>query len=425
MIIAEFNIKDKNLLVEGKNLNFFNYETNSGEFISFSNINGILKINIPFFLTQNIFYWMRGEILIFSNALAGSDEEYQYDYEANKLLNINGFLPLSKTQFNNVNVLCSFLEYSFDGGKIDVKLAFPYTMPGRNVSVSDLSLRFLELIKQKISQFTEQDFIIPLSGGMDSRLLLNIAIKIVPDRIRVYSTGTRRCGDIKIAKRITKALDIANLHTTYYLEDFSLLDAMKNYQRVGFLIPLDRLLGHDLSRFYKSGTILSGLYGDVIFADSEFTNLKFSEYLSIEGFNSYDSLDSKIINEYDNLPKYSKLYRTLLRCQKLTKETLCALNSDFKIIAPFIDPQIIMMASEIGEKNLYPKIIRTLMDKNLSRLLHQSSMSYFLHPKWLRVAERKILKLMMHPYRTPYFDDKYLNDVQIKRDFSPKPEFIF
>ena len=164
--------------------------------------------------------------------------------------------------------------------------------------------------------------------------------------------------------------------------------------------------------------VISGLYGDVIFADNAPDTTNYSDYNKNEGFSQYDSFDKKIVEAYEGLPELPKLQRMALRCQKLTRQSF-PISPEFDYVTPFVDPQVLMVASNIHTPHIYQNLVARHLRPDLRQFIHQSTMSYFTHPGWLRVFERKFFKLLRHPARAPYFDSAYLKSIGVVPNEAP------
>ena len=400
-------------------INHLKYVTPSGQFIIFDAKKGNLEWETPCFLLENIFYIQRGNKIYFSeniNSFKGLSDSSEF---ANRLLNIHGFLPHSMTQFTDVKIICSFLKYSVTLNGVEVAPCYVNKIRDNYLySIDDLFVALKSVFLRQIQRINTKNLILPLSGGMDSRLLLNMLLDIEDIDVELFTVGTPSSGDVRVAIEIIKKLRLKNNHVIVNLESLDKGDLLKNYSASNYLLPLDRILTVPLNCFFKESTVVSGLYGDVIFADNERHSVSYGDYVCQEGLSATNDLDAKIISAYNQLPRLQKLQRTLLRCQKLTRQSF-PINQGFNYIAPFVDPEVIAIASAIQSPNIYANLVRRYMRKDLQGIMHQSSLSYFTHAPLLRKFERKLFKLMRHPYRRPYYDVTYLSSIGVTLNEAP------
>jgi hypothetical protein len=207
-------------------------------------------------------------------------------------------------------------------------------------------------------------------------------------------------------------------HRVLYLEELTRNEVLRNFKSCSYLVPMDRCLMNPLGDYYKPSAVLSGLYGDVVFADNDSLSINYSSYYKSEGFSSHDYDDQQIMEAYNCLPRLSKLHRIALRAQKLTRQSF-SISPGFDFVVPFVDPQVVIMASNIENSGLYQSLVRRHMHPKLRGFIHQSTLSYYTHPSWLRFAERKLFNLFQHPFRKPYFDNEYLDQIGILRNEVP------
>lgn len=409
---------------KGEMLTHLEFLTPSGHAVNFSAMEGCLEWESPFFLLENIFYLQVKNKIFFSdniNVLAGLS---YFDEVANKALNKNGFIPHSMTQFHGVKVICSFLKYSISPFNTAVTPCFNYRLDDNYFYTIDDLFQALRLaFLNQVQRLNVSNLVLPISGGMDSRLLLELLLGLKNRAdLKLFTVGTPDSGDVLLAKKMAKNLGLTGQHIVVSLDDISKGKLIENYSATNYMLPLDRILTASMSNFIEPSTIVSGLYGDVIFADNKREQKGYVEYVTQEGFTTTNELDLKIMAAYDQLPRLPKLHRTLLRCQKLTRQSF-SINKGFNYIAPFVDPMVILIASSIEEKNIYSKIVNRYMRNELKKYIHQSTLSFFTHPPLVRKLERKFFKLLRHPYRKPYYDPQYLSDIGVVPNEAPIIKF--
>ncbi len=413
-----YDVVSRSLWHNGVAIDRFEHRTCSGEQLIFECREHELRWSTPFLLLDNIFYLQVGGKVYFGRHLDQFRDLTEPDLEANALLRQQGFLPHARTQLKGVGIVCSYLVYNLGSDGIKLTPCFPCQPNSQKYSIDDLMDVFRDVFRQQLERVNRESWVLPLSGGMDSRMLLSLALEHKDIDLNLFTLGTRRSGDVKVASAISQSLGLAERHKILYLEDITVSDVLSNYRACDYLLPLDRLLNMPLGNFFKPSAVLSGLYGDVIFADNVKYTTSYSEYFKSQGFEKFDSFDNQIVHAYEGLPEMPKLQRMALRCQKLTRQSF-PISPEFEFVTPFVDPQVLVVASNIQSPRIYQKLVARHMQPELRRFIHQSTLSYFTHPNWLRVAERKFLKLMRHPARAPYFDSNYLQSIGVVPNEAP------
>ena len=414
-----YDIVTQKLWNNGQALRRFEHITCSGERLTFELTASGLTWHVPFFLVDNIFYFRKDNSIFFGRHLDQFRSHAEPDQTANEMLREHGFLPHARTQLTGVSIVCSYLTYRVNSKGLEIMPCFPHYGTSDEYSVDDLMDVFRAAFLKQIERVNRTSWVLPLSGGMDSRLLLSIALEHKDIDLKLFTVGTHRSGDVKVAKSIASSLGLSGKHHILHLEDVTRCDVLQNYSACDYLLPLDRILIKPLGCFFEPSAVLSGLYGDVIFADNIQEKKSYSNYYQSEGFKVFDSQDQKIVQAYDDLPNLPKLQRIALRCQKLTRQSF-PISPDFDFVTPFVDPQVVIAASNISSPRIYQNIVSRHMNPKLRPFIHQSTLSYFTHPNWLRTAERKFFKLLGHPVRLPYFDNRYLESVGISSNETPQ-----
>lgn len=393
-------------------------ETSSGDNLKFRLEQNELVVDIPFLLLDNIFYVRLNSSVYFVEKIKDIGEHLVVDSNANASLSRHGFLPHAQTQFKNVEIFCSFLSYSFNVETITIKPSFNYTVTSGESSVEELMIVLWQAFQNQLKKVENPNVVLPLSGGMDSRLLLDLCLKSNDLNLQLFTVGTRSSGDVRLAKKIASSIGLADKHIVFFLEELKRKDILDNYESCDYLLPLDRILTKPLGDYYSPSSVVSGLYGDVIFADNVYEKMAYEEFYIRAGFSIRNSIDKEIVNAYNHLPPLPKLQRLLLRGQKLTRQSF-PINPGFKYVTPFVDVDVIIAASKISSSGFYPEIIRRYMSKELKKFIHQSSLSHFTHSKYLRLFESKFYRALNHPMKKPYFDDELLRRLDIRRNEAP------
>lgn len=384
----------------------------------------VFIIEVDHFIQQNIYYKYTDFGVRLSTDICDLVDDETIDFSRICEIEKCEFLPHSQTAFREIFIINPYLHYKFDHGSFVMSLSplvHGYEKEFRLETVNEVIERF-DLIFDRFIDVLKTDSVVtvPLSGGMDSRLLLNVFLnKGLRSKVQLSTTGSRSCGDIIVARRVSRELGLEDRHTFVYLEDFDRNKLLKNYIKVGGLVPLDRLLHPDYSLGCEN-VIISGIYGDVIFADmdSEET-LRYGDYCKKNGVDISTDEDMKIIKAYDEFEPNYRLFRVLLRCQKLTRQSLIALQYPTKVFSPFLAPDFIFGLSAFRERNLYKGVVKHFLPRRQALILHQSSLSTFILPDFCRFVERQLRKVINPKVRRPYFDVEVLKKIGIARHEAP------
>lgn len=385
--------QSKNIFL--KNQNIVNIQINNNKLI----------VNIDFFLVENIFYWFESEteeyfLCNYSCLEWETSSEYQSTFQK------VGFYPLSLSPYHEKRVLLSFLNYEF--GKELIVSSSLKSILFNNGTLNTILSAFQKEIYFFCDNLLDENLVLPLSGGIDSRLLLDFFKDF--ENLYSYTHGEPDSGDVLIVKKILKKNPIKN-HKFFNIERLTSDQVFRNLNSIDFFLPLERVMYPIPSDVYPEFqfTILSGLYGDVVFSNKT-KKVNFSYYLNsnLEGVN-FDYIDSQIIKCYSEFLISEKLALILLRCQKLTKQSLNMTQIQNDCFIPFLKNSVLSEVENCSEKFLYKKIIKKIMSKNLKFILHQTTLSHFTMPEFIRIFEKVFFKFIYKKYSKPYFSNELVS----------------
>ncbi|MCB1060438.1 MAG: hypothetical protein KDB65_09415 [Calditrichaeota bacterium] len=165
---------------------------------------------------QSRWYWsMIGPALVISNSLQSIWKKFgkslRLDRElAPKLLRY-GYLPNTLTPLENVVSLRSGQTLHFRNAQIEIAQTdvVPPVRTARHVSTEELRDVLFEAVRREIG--AAQRVIVPISGGMDSRVLLRMALDILPrEAIHTITFGHPGSLDFRIGQHVAQALGVTN-----------------------------------------------------------------------------------------------------------------------------------------------------------------------------------------------------------------------
>ena len=158
LVIYDLNtitfIKNDNRIIS------FNHKTCSGDIISFKKTISGLELSIPFFLLDNVFYYQLGSVIYFSQNIQDFNNLTSPDIEANKHMNIHGFLPHSRTQYDGVKIICSYLKYIFSKNGIVIQNCYPQIEMNFTPTVDDLMECLKIAFRKQIEKVNSESFIL-------------------------------------------------------------------------------------------------------------------------------------------------------------------------------------------------------------------------------------------------------------------------
>ncbi|MEW8506761.1 MAG: hypothetical protein AB2598_08630 [Candidatus Thiodiazotropha sp.] len=167
-----------------------------------------------------LYYYHTEDVLIFGPEikvfLAYSKFDKQLDECAIASYFISNVIIGNRTFFKNAKLLPSASKLSLEGGNLRTD---SYWKPSCDSDSGKDPEEFIrsgaELYKKsllkKIPQDKNKRIVMPLSGGLDSRLILKL-LSEERTNLTIYTHGNSRCLDYKIAKRVAGKLDLAEKH---------------------------------------------------------------------------------------------------------------------------------------------------------------------------------------------------------------------
>lgn len=214
-----------------------------------------------------------------------------------------GYLPGKHTPLKNVYSLRSGETLICRNGKLSIERAeiVPPQRNERAISSEEIRDSLTESVRNAIGDF--KHIVVPISGGMDSRIILGIALEMLPrESIHTLTFGHTNSLDFQIGRRVARELGVAN--TALPMDTRPLeLQAEENFyvgEGIYWSIPEYPVqpLGDSLP---AKSLVISGYIGDVIFGsydpEHELTNFQASQSLLYQTTEVVqDSLVAKLLS---------------------------------------------------------------------------------------------------------------------------------
>lgn len=191
-----------------------------------------------------------------------------------------------------------------------------------NLPLSELKSRLTFLLLRRtetILKGSNHNFVVPLSGGLDSRAFLSLILKYVPaEKVKTYTYGTKGTLDFEIgnqlAKKVgTKHLSLPITANSYNKDHMEIANKFIHGKNLLFLHPpmIEAL------EFIGSGVVLSGAMIDVMFGRHKYCTEQNSFKSNIEDFIEANSIDDTDF-----------MYRYKLECSRKSENDFVLIPSN-------------------------------------------------------------------------------------------------
>lgn len=256
-----------------------NYIIDNGEGIFFILIQDIINNRWIFFTDRfsckKIFYFQKDDKLYFSDFLFKYKSRMNLDFELDVvsigLYLIYGYIPTNDTLYKSIKSIKPFSYYIYQKNQLKEYKYYDIEFREGKISYSDAVSCTSQLLEQSFLDLTRhhKHFLIPLSGGRDSRLLLALALKhYSKDKITTFTFGQKGTLDFEIGKGLAKRLGCKSIILPFDIHDY--FDSYV-YPGTKFKNGLINHSGDSLSKLYegilrnnRETLIISGYSGDVV-----------------------------------------------------------------------------------------------------------------------------------------------------------------
>jgi hypothetical protein len=197
-----------------------------------------------------------------------------------------GYVPGRQTLFQDISRLmpgeCLVFDTTTRDFHINLSCVYPKISLDANADDDQVTEKFhslfLEALENRISQFhADETFLLPLSGGLDSRYLLGTALELVsPSRIVAMTFGQQGSYDFEFGNLVAKTAGVRHLSYPLTPEDYHAGNLRSNCLdtdgQISFTTEAPLEIYRSLAEYGKN--ILSGHPGD--FLMGEFAGLGLS-----------------------------------------------------------------------------------------------------------------------------------------------------
>ncbi len=312
-----------------------------------------------------IYYYLKDDLFIFGsevkNILMFKDIDLTIDPDAFQFFMDIGYFPEDKTWFKNIKLIkpSTILEYDIDKKQLSQRYYWTYSkIKQQDISFEDAVNKLAELLpKSVIKRYNSEDVIsVPLSGGLDSRMILASLDKFnIKTDYNLVTMGEKGAIDIKIAKQLAKKTN--QKHKVISLDKDDLLHTRRKiiWDYDG-LYSIKYMHGRAYINKYNPNIVdfYSGAIGGEVYGNAY--QPKFDEdYGKIPNIEMYKHIYLRNVEkmnidmEYYNTPHF----HPFMIDNTLRKFSFVALNglfSYFFVNLPFIDNDLLDFIFSIPDK---------------------------------------------------------------------------
>lgn len=225
------------------------------------------------------------------------------DPEAVNLFLALGYVPGERTLFKNVKCLQLGKPSDIWGEKFE---------PLNNAqSPTDLKRILLESIEKDLELSKEQ--IVPLSGGMDSRIVLGLLLEFVEARkIQTYTFGVRGSYDYEIPGKIAKSLGTKHVNfssvDTHYSVEGLIRAAIASDGNTEVFHPM--VLNRVSDHYGSNAVFWSGFAGDLVGGGFEYgsSNDPFIQNYEYDRRRAHYHIDDSSLEAFKSVAGYGKKF---------------------------------------------------------------------------------------------------------------------
>lgn len=229
--------------------------------------------------TRFLYYYHKDEKFLFSGEIKGFQSLEFVDKTIDSVsveCFVNGgnnfYLLGDNTYFKNIKLLkpATILEYDIEKNMVNQKYYWTFSnIKKQNISYEDAVDKLHDLVEKavlkRVKGLNKDDFALPLSGGLDSRLIFAILNNYQMMPSFIYTNGSPNCSDVKYAKRLCK-----KYHYKHYInlpknvENY--LDNAKN--TTSLTEGMCMFCEYGTYNFFPQRFVITGYVGDMVMGES-------------------------------------------------------------------------------------------------------------------------------------------------------------
>jgi len=395
---------------------------------------------------QRIYYSFHNLILTISDNILSVFSDLQTSQQNAVQFLFFRFIGGRQTLFENIFRLmpCECLVLDFEKNTLKTKQHFIY--PKSAIEPNKLSQAgeqmhslFRDALQTRIEKYPNETLLLPISGGMDSRYILAIALELVDaKRITALTFGSKGSYDYEIGSKVARTAGVRHVAFPLSCDDYGYTDLYNNcLDTDGQINYITELPFKIIKRYEEYGKIvLSGFVGDTIMGaktkSEHFDNqidivLKDSlinDKQLIQKFLSDSTIQSSFYfpSQKDSYLTEFEQWFFLNHFNKYTNYCIFKNQHNLTYISPFIDYQfcdfILKLPFEMRyNRNLYfaefcrqfPKLASIPLKSYYGKPLNSSRIEQFISKQWNKFNVR-ILKNNKNVNYIPFvkYTDKIL-----------------
>ena len=271
-----------------------------------------------------------------------------------------GYLLGENTFFKSIKLIrpATIMEYDL----VNDKLIQHYYWTFRDVKKQDISYedavdKLHELVEKSVMKRVENiepdEMILPLSGGLDSRLIFAILNNHNKVPAFIYTNGDKDCTDVKYAKHLCKKYHFKHHRNAPQTQNDYIESGKDGSLVCEGMVPF---IEYNTYKLFPKHYLISGFVGDVIFGAT------FKEEKDLLDHRMNSEIAERFYEKYKELADYndkyfdiSKLEASLL-INRIRRHTTQMINGDAQVneqILPYIDKDILDFIYSIPDEYRY------------------------------------------------------------------------
>ena len=293
----------------------------------------------------------------------------------------NFYLLGDNTFFENIKLInpATILEYDITNNKLSQEYYWTFSeIKKSNISYEEAIDILHDLVEKavlkRVKNIDLNDCYLPLSGGLDSRLIFAILNNHNKMPTTIYTKGIKNCTDVVYAKKLCKTYGYThNLIPPMNIDNY-IENGFLNSWNIDGMIPFVEY--GTFSMQYDKTFSISGYIGDLLFGETcknnpAFFDKKMDSKIAETFYGKHEYL-SNYKSEYCNI---EKIEPSLLmnRVRRYTTQMLNHSSNCNEIIMPYIDNDIIDFIYSIPDEyrannNLYSDMLLKYYNKYFKSL---------------------------------------------------------